>query len=172
MRISTAGRYGLRIMLDIALHSQDENVPRMRVSERQHVSSDYVAQLTRRLTQAGLLVTQKGPGGGYQLGRQPQHIRVGEIFHALEGPVALAPCLIDDADYDCAGSVDCVTRMVWIKLAYRIDEFLDGMTLQDLVNMRAELLINMEKTKKQKTILADDKVHNQESISSSESSNK
>ncbi len=135
MRVTTAGRYGLRIMLDIAIHHQDGPVSRTEIAQRQRVSVDYVAQIARRLNQCGLISTRKGPRGGYQLQKPANLVTTGAILRALEGPTELAPCMRPNTDLDCAGPQDCVTSMVWFKLAHKIDEFLDALTLADLVEM-------------------------------------
>ena len=94
MRISTRGRYALRAMIDLALHTEAGPVLRQDISTRQEISADYVAQLFRQLCAAGLLEGVKGPGGGYRLAREVETIRAGDVVRAVEGPVALVHCTL------------------------------------------------------------------------------
>lgn len=137
MKISTSARYGIRVMLDIACHSQQNAVGRQVIADRQQVTSEYIAQIARKLTQAGLLETLRGPGGGYRLGRAADLIRLGDIYHAVEGPVAVVPC-VSDAN-SCCRSYNCATRVVWLKLSRLINGYLDSISLSELVGIAKQL---------------------------------
>lgn len=137
MRISTSVRYGVRIMLDIAQSGDQNAVGRHVIAERQQVTPEYIAQIARKLTQAGLLETAMGPGGGYRLGKTSDLIRLGDIYRAMEGPAAVVPC-VSDAGV-CNRSGDCATRVVWVKLSRVIDNYLDSISLSDLLGIAQQL---------------------------------
>jgi Rrf2 family protein len=118
-------------MIDLALYADDGPVLRRDISARQEISSAYVAQLFRRLCAAGLVRGVKGPGGGYALARDPATISVGDVVRAVEGPIAVAGCVVPD-DPDCDRSADCVARVVWQRASQAMERVLDGVTLADL----------------------------------------
>ncbi len=132
MRISTRGRYALRAMIDLALHTDEGTVSRQDIVARQAISSDYVAQLFRRLQAAGLVEGVKGPGGGYRLARDAASIRAGDVVRAVEGPVALVHCVAPNDTPSCNRVEHCVTRLLWKRLSETVTEFLDSITLRDL----------------------------------------
>lgn len=139
LKVSTRGRYALRAMLDLALHSFEEPVPRHEIAERQDLSPDYVAHLFRQLRDAGLVVGVKGPCGGYRLARDPGLILIGEIVRAVEGPIALADCVLPAQRTPCQRLGRCVTHRLWMRLSETIAEFLDSTTLADLCDEAREL---------------------------------
>ncbi|MBU0702361.1 MAG: Rrf2 family transcriptional regulator [Chloroflexi bacterium] len=139
MRISTRGRYALRAMIDLALHTDEGTILRQNIAERQAISSDYVAQLFRRLHAAGLVEGVKGPGGGYRLARDAAAIRVGDVVRAVEGPVALVHCVVPGSEPSCDRVDHCVTRLLWKRLSETMTEFLDSVTLQDLCDEARQL---------------------------------
>lgn len=132
MRITTAGRYAVRSMLDLALHDGPNPVLRQDISDRQQISAEYIAQLFRLLAQDGLVKSVLGPGGGYHLGQQAESIRIGDIIRCVEGPFAAVACLDPNLKEACCRESTCVTRTLWIKLSQVIEEFLDGVTLTEL----------------------------------------
>lgn len=132
IRVSTRGRYALRAMVDLARHGDEGPVARRDIAQRQEISADYVAQIFQPLQRAGLVEGVKGPGGGYRLSRDAQQIRVREIVEAVEGPVALAPCLKQNGASDCTRAGSCATRSLWQRLTREMMEMLDSYSLQDL----------------------------------------
>lgn len=132
IRVSTKGRYALRAMVDLANHDTDEPVARRDIADRQGISADYVAQLFRPLQDAGLVEGVKGPGGGYRLTQQADRIRVRDVVEAVEGPLALAPCLEECQNSPCPEEDDCPTRHLWERLSRRMIEVLESYTLADL----------------------------------------
>ncbi len=133
IRVSTKGRYALRAMVDLARRFGNGPIARQDIAARQDISADYVAQLFRPLQDAGLVEGVKGPGGGYRLTRAPGEIRVRDVVEALEGPVALAPCVEGYLDSGgCPRAALCATRGFWERLSTAIRELLDITTLQDL----------------------------------------
>jgi Rrf2 family iron-sulfur cluster assembly transcriptional regulator len=119
-------------MIDLAVHTDEGVVQRQRISERQDVSVDYVAQLFRQLREAGLVEAVKGPGGGYRLRRDAGQITAGDVVRAVEGPVAVVHCT-DPADEESCNRIDhCVTHAFWLQLSNTISRFMDSVTLEDL----------------------------------------
>ena len=139
IHISTRGRYALRAMVDLALHSDDDPVARRDIAERQGISADYVAQLFRQLGEADLLEGVKGPGGGYRLARDATEIRAGDVVRAVEGPLALVHCVVQEDEIPCKRVDRCATHLLWKRLSQVMTEFLDSVTLQDLCDEARKL---------------------------------
>jgi Rrf2 family protein len=117
MRISTRGRYALRAMVDVALHTGEGPVSRQDIATRQGISADYVAQLFRGLRNEGFVEAIKGPGGGYRLARDPATISAEDVLRVVEGPLTVVPC---------------AAQLLWNRLSAVVTEFLGSVTLQDL----------------------------------------
>ena len=135
MQISTRGRYGLRAMVDMALHVGDGPLALRVIAERQGISESYLEQVFTNLRKAGLIRASRGAQGGYELVRSPQEMTVGEILRALEGPIAPVHCVdVQTPGKACERESICVTRNFWNDLKIHINQFLDGTTLQDLAD--------------------------------------
>jgi len=132
MRVSTSGRYGVRIMLDLAMEAVKKPAARQEIADRQGIPSEYIAQLCRHLTRAGLTKGIKGPGGGYILAKDANSIRIGEIFRAVEGPIAAVFCVQGDGKMSCTRVDSCAAHVLWEKLSRVIEDYLDSVTLGEL----------------------------------------
>lgn len=133
MRISTKGRYALRLMIDIAINSKDgETVSIKDVAERQEISTKYLEQIISLLNKAGLVKSVRGPRGGYLLTNKPEEYTVGMILRVTEGDLSPVPCLEDDVN-KCNRADNCATLLLWIKLSEAISGVIDNVTLADLV---------------------------------------
>jgi len=132
MQISTKGRYALRAMIDLSLHTDQGPVLRKDIAERQEISSHYIGQLFVTLRKAGFIESVKGPGGGYVLAQDADKIRAGDIIRTVEGPIALAQCVGPDPEKACHRMDGCVTYLLWKRLSETIEEVLDSVTLKDL----------------------------------------
>lgn len=132
MRMSTRGRYALRAMVDLARHQEDEPVPREEISRRQDIPSPYLARLLGQLVHAGLIHSERGPGGGYRLARPANEIRAGDIIRATEGSLRPVDCVRPGDTQPCPRQAYCVVTHLWERLGDVIDTFLDEVTLQDL----------------------------------------
>lgn len=143
MRVSTRGRYGLRAMVDMALHGGSGPVALHEIAGRQHVSESYLEQVFSSLRKAGLVAAQRGAMGGYELGRSADEISVGDVLRALEGPLAPVHC-VDEvrAGRPCAREVLCTTRGFWEKLRDHVTQFLDATSIQDLADQAADTMHN------------------------------
>ncbi len=131
LRLSTKGQYGVRAMYEIARGYPEAPVNIKLISERQEVSIHYLEQILGRLRRAGLIRSVKGPGGGYVLTRKPEEITISDILKELEGPVAITSCM--NPEKGCLRVEVCVTHLLWKALGKQIEDFLDTMTLNDLL---------------------------------------
>src|SRR3989339_1549415 len=141
MRISTKGRYALRLMLDLARHP-NQNVSIKEISGRQQISHKYLEQIIIQLVRAGYVKSVRGPQGGYSLSSEPSQITAGMVIRLMEGSRAPVPCLDEGAD-SCSRSGDCDTLPLWSKLQRAIDEVVDKFTLQDLIDRSDKPQIGM-----------------------------
>ncbi|HHV59970.1 MAG TPA: Rrf2 family transcriptional regulator [Clostridiaceae bacterium] len=134
MRLSTRGRYGIRAMLDIALHDNEGYVALKSIAERQNISESYLEQLIGELRKAGLVMSARGAQGGYKLSLPVSQITVGAILRTLEGSLAPVDCVSEDSPFICGQSEECVTRDLWLKIRDSINSVIDTVTLKDLVD--------------------------------------
>jgi len=118
-------------MLDVALHSHEGPVPLADISERQGISLSYLEQLFSRLRKNDLVSSVRGPGGGYLLGKASNTISVGEVITAVDESVDATKCLGKEG---CQGGERCLTHVLWRDLSVRISDFLNNITLAELVN--------------------------------------
>ncbi|MBU5453792.1 Rrf2 family transcriptional regulator [Pseudoflavonifractor sp. MSJ-30] len=133
--ISTRGRYALRMMLDLAENQGDGYVSLKDIAARQDISKKYLEQIIPVLNRAGLLQTTRGVQGGYRLTRRPEEYTVLDILSATETGLAAVACLEQDAN-PCARCCDCLTLPVWQGLDKVVKDYLDGITLQDVLDRR------------------------------------
>ena len=130
MKISTKGRYALRLMVDLALNGGNGPVSLRDVAGRQQLSDKYLEQIVTPLARAGLVRSVRGAGGGYLLTRKPEEYTVGDILRPLEGDLAPVECATD-AGF-CERSCDCVTVELWQEIHRAVSAVVDGTTLADL----------------------------------------
>ena len=130
--ISTRGRYALRVMIDLAEQGEETYTPLKEVAERQRISKKYIEAIMTSLSKAGLVDAVHGKGGGYRLNRKPREYTLGEILRVTERDLAPVACLEHGAA-PCEYAGSCKTLPVWDKLNLMINEYLDGVTLEDLV---------------------------------------
>lgn len=135
--VSTRGRYALRAMADLAEHRSDGFVPLAEVAQRQHISEKYLESIVTTLSRAGLIVGQRGKGGGYRLARDPASYSVGSILRLVEGSLASVACLDAGCGEPCALRDSCRTLPMWEELDRLIGDFFESRTLQDLVDQGA-----------------------------------
>ena len=132
MMISTKGRYALRVMEDLAEHQTEGYLPQKEIAERQEISEKYLESILKILVQNKLLTGLRGKGGGYRLTKDPSQYTVGAILRLTEGSLAPVACLESRAD-PCPRMAGCRTLPMWQKLDTLINEYLDGITLADLM---------------------------------------
>jgi Rrf2 family protein len=134
MKFSTKGRYGLKAMLDLAVHNNEGQVVLKSIADRQGLSENYLEQLFAVLKKAGLVKSVRGSQGGYALAKDAEKITVGEILRVLEGPLVSNECAAANgeccsSEYNC-----CITREVWMKLQEGIDNVANSITLKQLAD--------------------------------------
>ena len=141
MKISTKGRYALRMLIDLAEHANTGFISLKEIAERQNISKKYLEQIIPIFNSSNILRTNRGPQGGYRLARSPEQYTVGEILRLTEGSFAPVDC-VDQDPIDCPRAGQCPTLPIWQGLAKVIDEYLDGITLQDIVDRQREKYAN------------------------------
>lgn len=139
MKISTRGRYALRLMVDLAVNDTGEYIPLKSVAERQEVSDKYLEQIVTALSRAGYVKSVRGMQGGYRLAKPPESYTVGMILRTIEGSLAPVACM-DDEPNQCPRHSKCVTIDVWKQLDEAINSVVDNITLADLALKQLEKL--------------------------------
>lgn len=137
MKISTKGRYALRLMLDLAYNHTGSFIPIKNISQRQDISDKYLEQIITQLSRAGLVKSARGAQGGYMLAKEPQEYTVGEILRLLEGNLAPVAC-VDDTKETCTRADECVTMEVWREIKDAVNKVVDNITLADLVEQQRQ----------------------------------
>ncbi len=135
MKISTKGRYALRLLADLAANSSDKPVSIKDISTRQHISDKYLEQIISLLNNAGLVRSVRGPQGGYLLRKKANEITVGMVLRVTEGTMSPVSCVEPDAP-PCEHMDQCPTIYLWKKLDKAICDVIDNITIEDLVNER------------------------------------
>lgn len=133
MLISTRGRYALYVLVDLAEHKDDGYIPLKEIAERQGISKKYMENILKTLVENGMLEGIKGKGGGYRLTMSPERYSLGEILRLTEGDLAPVACASKEHK-GCTRMECCPTRPVWQELNNLINNYLDGITLADLMH--------------------------------------
>lgn len=133
MKISTKGRYALRMLLDLSLHGADGYIALKDIAKRQSISKKYLEQIVPLLNKAELLRTNRGYQGGYALSKPPNKYTVGEVLRVTEGSLSPISCLQYDEN-SCPRKTDCMTLPIWEGLYKVIADYLDNITLQDIID--------------------------------------
>lgn len=137
MKISTRGRYAIRVMLDLAEHNTGEYVPLVDIAKRQNISEKYLESIVSALVKNQLLVALRGKKGGYRLTRPADAYTIGDILRVSEGSFAPVACL-EIKPNTCERANQCRTLKIWEGLEKIVNEYFDGITLQDLVDDSSE----------------------------------
>ena len=132
MKISTKGRYAVRLMIDLAEHNHGEYIPLMDIAKRQEISEKYLESIVSVLSKSNLLISLRGKGGGYKLAKKPEDYTVGTILRLTEGPLAPVSCLEGETN-DCVRATHCQTLPMWEGLNKLINDYFDEITIADLV---------------------------------------
>ncbi len=141
MKISTKGRYALRMLLDLAEHKNDGFIALKDIAARQGISKKYLEQIIPILNRSDVLNANRGYQGGYRLAKSPDKYTVGEILRLTEGSIAPVACL-DHNPIECDRSDDCLTLPLWQGLNKVINDYLDSVTLQDILDNKKEMVAN------------------------------
>ena len=157
MRLTTKGRYAVTAMLDLAIHREQGPISLADVSQRQSISLSYLEQLFARLRKGMLVKSVRGPGGGYELDGAPEYIKISQIIDAVNESVDTTKC---QGAGNCQGGETCLTHHLWEDLSEQIHDFLQGVSLADLVIKNEVRQIARNQDKKQSrahsTISSDD----------------
>ena len=136
MKLSTRGRYGVRLMLDLALHYGEGPILLRDIAERQEISEKYLWQLINPLKTTGLVNSLRGAHGGYVLGKSPEAISLKAILQILEGPLCLVDCVDNPAL--CERSLSCICRDIWGEASKNMQQTLEDTTLAAMVERQKE----------------------------------
>lgn len=133
MKISTKGRYALRMVVDLAKNSEDSYISLKDIAQRQGISKKYLEQIVPLLSNNGILRTNRGNKGGYLLSKKPCDISVAEVIIAAEGTLAPISCL-EYSPNDCPRSDECATLFMWEGLYKVVSDYLENISIQDIVD--------------------------------------
>ena len=136
MKISTKGRYALRMLIELAAHQEQGFMSIKEISEHQNISKKYLEQIVPMLNKSGILRTNRGNKGGYMLAKPPQECTVGDVLRATEGSLAPVTCLEYEVN-DCPRAESCATLYVWQGLQKAVEGYLDSVTIQDILDRNA-----------------------------------
>ncbi|HAW16064.1 MAG TPA: Rrf2 family transcriptional regulator [Clostridiales bacterium] len=131
--ISTKGRYGLRVMIDLAQHGGAGYVPLRDVAQRQEISKKYLEIIVKEMVAGKLVVGASGKGGGYKLLRSPEEYKIGEILELMEGSMNSVACLADTG-FECPRKKSCETLPMWTEFDELVHNFFYSKTLKDLIH--------------------------------------
>lgn len=137
MKISTRGRYALRLMLDLAVYNTGEPISLKDVARRQQISEKYLEQIISLLNKAGFVRSVRGAQGGYMLRKDPAEYTVGMILRLTEGDLAPVSCVGSDS-VACERRQECVTVRIWEQMNDAVNQVVDGITLADMVGWQQE----------------------------------
>ncbi len=140
MKISTRGRYALRLMLDLAMAKEGELVTIKSIAARQEISNKYLEQIISVLSRAGFVKSTRGSQGGYRLAKAPADYTVGMILRTIEGSLAPVACMEDETN-QCPRADKCVTLDIWKQIDNAISSVVDHVTLDDLVKKQKDLAL-------------------------------
>lgn len=141
MKISTKGKYALRIVVELAEAGSDKYTSIKSISEHQGISEKYLEHIIVILHRAGVVRSIRGAGGGYKLAKSPSQYTVGMILRIIDGSLAPVTCL-DNEDSQCTNCGDCVTLYVWEKIYEAVSNVVDSITIQDIINHKEDLSSN------------------------------
>ena len=139
MKISTKGRYALRLMLDLATCDPNVFITIKSVSQRQDISEKYLEQIITQLNKAHFVKSARGAQGGYKLNKDPKDITVGEVLRLMEGSLAPVSCL-EKGHMECSRAANCATLVLWKEIQDAVDNIVDHTTLADLMEKQKNML--------------------------------
>lgn len=134
MKISTKGRYALKVMMDIALHDNGEFISLKDISSRQNITVKYLEQIVSGLNKSGFLLSMRGNNGGYRLAREPKDCNIGDILRTVEGSLTPIECVSGSEGNPCPLSDSCSTLPFWTGLDKVVNDYINSYSLQDLID--------------------------------------
>ncbi len=142
MKISTKGRYAVRVMLDLALHNNGDSIKVKDIAARQDISEKYLEQIIAMLLKAEYVISTRGARGGYRLAKDPSEYTVGMIIRLTEGSIAPVTCL-EEGTETCGRCEECETLQVWQDVYDAVNNVVDNVTIADLMERRRQRLNNV-----------------------------
>ena len=136
MKISTKGRYALRVMIDLAEHNTGEYIPLMDIAKRQEISEKYLESIVVVLSRNDFVQSLRGKGGGYRLMKDPSEYTVGSILRITEGTFSPVSCL-EKVPNRCERASHCKTLQMWERFQKVVEDYFDGISIQDLLDQAA-----------------------------------
>jgi len=133
MILSTRGRYGIKMMLELALNYGKGAMPLKDIANRQSLSDTYLEQLISPLRKKGFVKSTRGAQGGYELAKKPSEIKVGDIIRVLEGSLAPSQCVLEE-EPECSKAEYCATKLLYEKITESINNVIDSISLKDMVD--------------------------------------
>jgi Rrf2 family protein len=133
MKITSRGKYALMVMIDLAEQNSDSYIKLIDIAERQNISEKYLESIIASLSRCGMVKALRGKGGGYKLANKPEDYTVGSIIKATEGENVTTSCMECKPD-ECSASAACKTHSMWKELEKMIDDYLEGVTIADLIS--------------------------------------
>ena len=130
--ILTKGRYAVRVMIDLAEHTDQKNVPLKEIAERQQISKKYLEAIVKDLVSSGLVKGSSGKGGGYKRVKNPDEYTVGEILENSEGPLSSVMCIADE-NFNCPRKSKCQTLPMWEEFDTMVHDYFYSKKLSDLI---------------------------------------
>lgn len=149
MKLTSKGRYAVTAMLDVAMHASVGPVPLADISERQGISLSYLEQLFSKLRKQGLVVSVRGPGGGYRLGKCTAEIAVADVISAVDESVDATKC---GGHGNCQAGNQCLTHTLWHNLSQQIENFLKNISLSELVKQNDVQTVSQRQDKQHKSV--------------------
>ena len=138
MKISTKGRYALRMLIDLASNSEDGFISLKDIAERQGISKKYLEQIVPMLNKSVILRTNRGNKGGYMLAKAPNELTVGDVLRSTEGNLAPVACLEYEPN-NCPRKDECATLYIWEGLYKVVNDYLNNITIQDIIDRAINL---------------------------------
>lgn len=148
MHLTTKGKYAVTAALDLALHESNDFIAISDLASRQSIPGPYLEQLFRNLRKAGILISHRGPGGGYKLSRPSSEIKVGQIISAVEDRMDATQC---SGEGNCSAGTKCLAHNLWTDLNHQVQSFLMDKSLEDVLNRSADK--NLSQNTKSKELL-------------------
>lgn len=136
MKLTSKGRYAVTAMLDIAINQSKGPITLAMISERQDISLSYLEQIFAKLKKSDLVLSARGPGGGYRLSRDPDEISVSEVIAAVNEDLEARKC---KGRENCKGGEECLSHELWSDLSEMIEQFLENITLQKIIEKRSSV---------------------------------
>jgi len=137
MRITTKGRYALRAVLSLALAPDSKPVSIRQIAQTEDLSPEFLEQIFFKLKKTGVIISSRGPGGGFKLNRNPEDISLLEILEGSGEETTLTPC--SNGNDDCPNESNCIAHKVWVRAAEEMKNYLSGITLKNIVENNGDL---------------------------------